>query len=644
MKSQIKFPHTINRETKKLNFLSVTSVERFDPDLPFGCPRAWGFRTIDGIKDERTDAKTLGDETHELIEHYMRTGEDVLNTVARAGKHLIYEAGPGLVIEHESMGDIAIDGIPFYIRLDLANVRDYYLDPDGQRRALDCVEVNDWKTTGGDRTGEVSGKAKSGQELLTRTVQMPVYAAWAFEHGQDAQQVRLSHTYFGTRKRQAMKSTKLATRTEVEDRVDQIRRTIARMVDAATATSGAELEPDYEVCHATKAGCQYLPICPRSAENQMMDFGARVGALMKQRTQRERGDEIMSGFDTNAFLANLGKPAAAPVAQPVPQQGVIVAQPVAPPLPVPQQGVIISAPVAAPAPAQFTQADLNAEVARRMAELGLAPGAPPAPAPQAAPVMITGAAARAVVPDLPAGGGVLVSQAVAQAAQAQVAAMPAPLGINPTDAPVSGSQQPAAKPIAPEQLMAMPAPIQAAALAVAPAPVAAPALPFQMPVAAQQQVISPPVGNGVIITAQVSPPVGTGVIIATPAAAPAEQPKRGRGRPKKDPGAPGAQPAGSGLALFVDCMVEGADTDSLQDYVDQLVGQLCDGLKVTDLRCAPDDSPLAFGKWKGILATFAKSSPPPAGAYSLLMEGSEIRACVVEALRGLCTTYVKGVR
>ncbi len=96
--------------------------------------------------------------------------------------------------------------------------------------------------------------------------------------------------------------------------------------------------------------------------------------------------------------------------------------------------------------------------------------------------------------------------------------------------------------------------------------------------------------------------------------------------------------------LFVDCVVEGVDAEPLQDYVDQLVGQLCEGLKVADLRCAPDDSPAAFGKWKGLLSHFVKASPPPAGAYSIFVDGSEIRACVVEALRGLTSAYITGVR
>ncbi len=295
MQSKITFPSTVNKQTKKLNFLSVSSVEKFDPTIAFGCPRAWGFRYIDGIRDEATDAKSTGDAVHEQLEHYLKTGEDVLSVIPRAGKHLIYEPGPGLVVEHD------------------------YLDGDGQRRALDCAEVNDWKTTSGDkRTGAVAGKAKLGIELMSKTVQMPVYGAWALKLG-GGDSVRLSHTYFGTRRREALKSTTLVTRNEVEDRIEQIRRTIAKMVDSATATTGAELEPNYNVCHATQKGCQYLSICPRSAENVMQDFGGKLAAMLMQRQRDERGPD-MSGFDTNAFLAGL-KPAgqpAAPAAAPQP--------------------------------------------------------------------------------------------------------------------------------------------------------------------------------------------------------------------------------------------------------------------------------------------------------------------------------------
>lgn len=131
-----------------------------------------------------------------------------------------------------------------------------------------------------------------------------------------------------------------------------------------------------------------------------------------------------------------------------------------------------------------------------------------------------------------------------------------------------------------------------------------------------------------------------------------EAPKAKPGRPKKNP-----QPETEsvvqtiekigllqgGICLFVDCMSSEFSTP-LDPYVDAICKALCEEFHAADLRCAPNDSPLGFGKWKGALAAAIKANPPEGKIYSLLfVKGNELKEVVAEALRPLCNFYVRGL-
>lgn len=574
-----------------LLWLSVSSIEKYTSESPYSCPRAWGFRYIDRIRPPQGDAQRAGDAEHAALARYALTGEDVLTPVSRAGKHFVYAPGPGLAAEVEEFGALSIAGVPVYVRLDVLNARDYWLDDDGEARAQSGnVEACDWKTV-----DTIAKKAKTAKELQ-RTVQMPVYGAWALELG-GGDQVRLSHGYFGRRKREALKVSTLMTRTEVEDRVAEIGRVVERMKNDAAAPTGAHLAPNWNACQVTPyRACEYVDRCPRSYEQQLHQIkGLHVDRLLEER----EGEDMSNGFSSADLMArlNAGGGAPAPVAA----------------APTVAQGVIITA----PAPA-YTQADVEAAVRAKMLELAAAGQLPQAIMPQpAGGVYVTGPAAQVVVPGIPAGSGVITSPSFAAGA----------LGIMPSDAPTAA---PAAQAIPPEQLAAMSPAIQAAHAAV----------------------IAPPVGQGVIIAAPaVSPPPGTGVVIAAPAVAPTPPSgigtspsvpeKKTRARKEKTPGAASL----AGLVLLVNVTESGLDAEPLEPYVDDLLGQIAatqnGGI---DVRCAGDHEALGFGKWRGVLATFAKAKPPAPGSYTIFLDGSEARSVVVEALRPLCTVYVRGGR
>lgn len=88
------------------------------------------------------------------------------------------------------------------------------------------------------------------------------------------------------------------------------------------------------------------------------------------------------------------------------------------------------------------------------------------------------------------------------------------------------------------------------------------------------------------------------------------------------------------LSIFVNTMPSLAFED-IRPYVDQLCASLCATYGAADIRCAPKEGPLSFGKWQGALAAFARQNPPPAGIYLARVCGPQDPVAVVaDALRG----------
>jgi hypothetical protein len=630
----------------KLQFLSVSSVEKFVGE--YGCPVAWGYQYIEGIREPSTAAKEKGNASHENLQHFMSTGEDMLGNIERAGKHLVYPAldeasgpgpGAGLIVENESLGDISVAGVPFYVRLDLANVRDYWINNEGEQRPQDSFEVNDWKTT-----GSIEKKAKTGRELLL-TVQMPIYGHWALKGGggllpRGYGDVRLSHTYFSTGKAGSLKSSVLASRQEIDDRVGAIAETVERMKLAAGAAKASDLEPRKETCRKTAKGCFYLNVCPHGRDESESSFFASL-------FDNDSEEDAMSGFDAASFLSGLkngnGPAAPAPAAQPAP------APPAAP----------VAAPAAQPAPAapagpwvalgltqEAYEAMVKQAVAAKLAELQASASGAPALAGPAA--VAAGAQPNAgLAGNGPAGATTVTDPAALLATPSQPAAAPV-LPIVPPDAPASGVTAPKAEAIPAEQLAGMAPEIQAAHAAVVPqaaqAPVPAAATAVTVTVVSNQ--IDPAVQITPNDPAQPTVVQNAAVSVAPPASPPAEAPKK-RGRPPKakPAGETSSASAADGIYLFVDCVPHGFDATSLDEYIDTACADIAGAVPgCVDIRCAPEGSPLAFGKWKGFLAGYVRKAPPAPGAYTVFVDGSEIRQVVVEALRSIAVGGAKGVR
>ncbi|WP_404370428.1 PD-(D/E)XK nuclease family protein [Corallococcus coralloides] len=75
-------PHSI--EGGALRRLSVSQLRKFAL-----CERAWFFAKVLRLPERPLKARDLGTAIHAQLDHYLRTGEDVLGPLAAAGKHLL---------------------------------------------------------------------------------------------------------------------------------------------------------------------------------------------------------------------------------------------------------------------------------------------------------------------------------------------------------------------------------------------------------------------------------------------------------------------------------------------------------------------------------------------------------------------------
>src|SRR5262245_20336800 len=84
----------------KIRYLSVSSITAFDEKSFGGCERRWWYRYIAKVKEPPTKVQKLGTQVHAQIEHYLRTGEDVLGDLARSGARFLPRPGKDLYLEH----------------------------------------------------------------------------------------------------------------------------------------------------------------------------------------------------------------------------------------------------------------------------------------------------------------------------------------------------------------------------------------------------------------------------------------------------------------------------------------------------------------------------------------------------------------
>lgn len=563
----------------QLRYVSPSQVDRFDPKVFGGCERKWWFRYVAREKEEEKQAQKTGTIVHSQIEHYLKTGQDVLGDVARAGKRFIpaplterpgieVELGFGEVRELLPAGiygpldsPVRAAGVPFVLRIDLFNERGEWIDDDGVvRLEPDTLEIADWKTSSqardkveGDRVVRKSF-AKRGADLLTWP--MVIYGKAGLVLRPHFKRVRLSHGYFQTKgPRDAVKHSHAVPAEEIETRFERAHDIVRRMIQVASEDNIEAVQANYDSCTAY-GGCSYRAKCPRDPMRVLTDlFGGKAMSLQDR-------------------LKSMKKETAAPAA----------------------------APPATDAPSP----EVAAEIEKLKAEEQGASIAPPdQPEPEKTHEPIP---EGTVVPEVvsnaqtsPAAGACLVAGSERELTIDEVAE-------KKMRCPGCGEELKVKKPTKRTD---------GKYVATVPEHKTKPAERPQ--VVEQPHTIRDEHGvrdEVVVVTDKPEAEVKEAEVIVT----------------KSLP---------TSAIFYLDCAPDDGSLRTLTSYLAPLCRVLEEQCKAADLRCAPADSELGFGKWKGALAAVVRANPPPPGEYTVDSD-DEVEMVAFHALKGTQARIIRG--
>lgn len=598
-----------------IQYLSPSQLNTADHRQYGGCLRRWHWRYVSRKPEPTTASQSAGTEMHSQIEHYLKTGENVLGPLAMSGKRFIPEPGHDLLIEHAiHLPDplLTAAGIPVHGFIDLAHRRLRYAQPDGDigHDPPRTTTMEDWKSTGSDRRFKDATNAS-----LADAVPMICYGEYGARRYPDTEHVRLSHVYFLTRGRpQAKKVTLRLHRSEVAKRYEQVEGVAHRMVGVAKIGDSNDVPANTAACDAF-GGCPHKSYCRASGEANLSKLFGPTAAL-----------ELKEGVDAAmSLLTGLGLTPADPTPTP--------------PAATPEPSVTLS---------------LAEQIAKLQAEEA---AAQPRPAPpierppgfadavdaiEAANIgfpRCTGKALQVLTilrgpsgEKMAAGSGKLAGIAPIEepAAMVQLLSELRSAGwiksaTPPTVAPSTPAPPPAVG-LLPED-----APASDPAKAADPLPTTPTAPVEPLPAVAQPAAEKPKRARK---AAGTTPPEVPAVVQPAPqAAAPTTVINVAAPAVQSAAEAPQqvvAPQAAAGIELYVDC-VPNAPYELFDRYVLAYAGTLAAKYAAVDIRCVDDKSPLAFGKWKGALFAMVRASLPPAGTYVILRR-SEVAEVVADAL------------
>lgn len=676
----------------EVRFWSVSAMEKADPRA-HGCNLKWLREKVLGekppVSEKNQASMDAGTKLHDDIVAYLTTGTHAIDPLIIKGAHFMPPPGSPVTLEKgfhtitfpnfvTALPDISSPltaaGKPFVGYIDCAHslgVNYGAEDPSEMYDPPRTVEVIDWKRKGNAYDKRKNPLWKRPEELLY-TIQMSGYGELIRRTTPGVEHIRLSHGNFFEKGSAPRKITKLHTVDEIE-RSWQYSEALGRtLIDVAREPDIQKVPPNVKACDAF-GGCAFRDSCHAYKNNSLDKLYSDNGA-----------STIAKDFENHMSLL-----------------GTIPMNPPAAGQPAPAAPVNYAAIPQAPTPAADPRASLLAEEAALRAAQ---------PGQQAMPSSLLDAwqcilshgrgmpalsneAAQAFAQANKwqfsgggyAGAGQLAGVMLQTSANIYVIAneLEESVGRPPRfTVPIAA---PASQPI----------PVVAAPVVATP-PAAPIAPPPSHPVAGG--LLPPGAPPSIPMLAAANPP-GLPAPQA-PAEAPAEEPKRTRGRPKKQdpnphlaqipvPGAaptaptaatmaaPGVPPAGfaptppfaasqavqpspsatavgavstspssAGYRVFINCRPE-FPTVNLAEYVEYLNATLarmyCTDNQgrptIQDVRAAPKDSPLAYNGWRGGVRDVTISQPPPAGDYHLDVFGDDLKEVVADAMRTVCQKH-----
>ncbi len=646
----------------RLIWTSATGITTADPNSYGGCTRKWYYDQVEDRKGPPTAAMLGGTALHGEIERRLLTGAAFQSPLALAGAHFVPQPGGNLHVERPIRFKTST-GVDIYGHVDLYNFRQEYIDSEGALQSDPpwSFEVKDWKTTSDFQY------AKTAQELA-ENIQLVTYAEAGYRLVPDMEHSRLTHVYFRTRGAPAARLVTIRrSREEIGSRWEYAESVVRVMSDAAREPSAETVPGNRRACDAYK-GCLHRGIC------SVYKFNALDNLFNKIAEDHLKEKPVGIIANNPGLLQQQGVPA--PAQQPNIQQQLA------------QEEAAMRTQVAQQQAQMPAGADLL-NVCYRLGTYG-----------HGFPKLVGNAAAAYA-----AAGGQHFAPGV------EFQGIPAPVGAARSLhtlplSEVSHIYQLEGE-LAAERAKAMPQMPQAPAQPqYAPVQVPHNAPPIQQQIAAQynQNIAQAPVSFLAPGTPESMPQLAQ---IQTPAPAP-EGEKKTRGRPKKPQDAapesvapPAAQiaapatqvaptstpatqvaPAATSpsqqairdaydrlstelsaatahgpVVILINARPSSGASRSLAGYVDYVNAELAKRYSVTadgkpgiqDVRCAPKDSPLAFGGWKGAVREVVKVDPPNVeGECHLDTFMDELNEAVADALRVVAEQkgwrYYRGVR
>lgn len=308
-------------EDRTLNYTSVSAVKKFD-----SCETAWWYRYVMRLPDPAGAGARESDECHKRVEHYLKTGENVLGPIElRALKRGLFPTpGPILRVEEYWEG-LEADGVPFIVKIDCVDPR-----PILALRSL--VIINDWKFKKSIRTYGTTAKRlcdptdEDGIQMIGYGEALRrAMARGAFPR---AETIRLRHVQVDKTIDDANEVFVDVLTDDFQELFAGIARRLPWMKQTALAKAAEEIDPPEEKPCFKYGGCAFRERCPHFKSKESRSF--RLKGLFTPKGDRSAVVQTAVPH-TERTMGMLSKMTSKPVANTVP--AAVVSAPTPPPAP-----------------------------------------------------------------------------------------------------------------------------------------------------------------------------------------------------------------------------------------------------------------------------------------------------------------------